>query len=639
VTRERPGPEPEEVQMMTATARSTGPGGVRPAAVAGAFYPAGASELARVIDAALDIAAAAAGVPAATAPGAAPRRPKALIVPHAGYVYSGPVAATAYARLRPWRDGIERVVLLGPVHRVPVRSMAVSSADGWDTPLGLVPVDDEGRTRVLALPGMEVNDDAHAPEHSLEVELPFLQRVLRPGGDGVHGRPPFTLLPIVVGHAPADEVAAVLDAVWGGDETLVVISSDLSHYQDHAAAADHDRRTADNILAGRVYEIGPHDACGAFPVRGLLAAARRRRLDIELVDLRSSGDTAGSTDRVVGYGSFVLTASGPEGRRGWTTAVPDADRAVTAAVTAAVPAAVDGPPGAAPESGPARTGPAGTRAADVGPVDTGPPDALVATPNGVEGVEHHTGSPAGADWVLTTSDAGDDPGAEPGTRNRTVVDTAPAMSPADLTADDEDQILEVAVEAIRARLEGRALPPPDIDGPSRLRAPAATFVTLRDGRRLLGCIGSIEARRALLDDVADNAVGAAFRDPRMPALTPFEFGRMSVHVSVLTPPEPLPVASLIELREAVVPGVDGLLIEAGRRRGTFLPSVWQQVPEPSDFLAQLWRKAGLAPRAWPTRLQVWRYRAVEFGEEGPRAPIRSAGGDPRFAGKRERANP
>jgi AmmeMemoRadiSam system protein B/AmmeMemoRadiSam system protein A len=558
---------------MTATTPPTDRAWIRPAAVAGAFYPAGAGELTEVIDAEMARATsrvrvtAGAGAPIETAGTAATagtdlsgRRPKALIVPHAGYVYSGPVAASAYARLLPWADTIERVVLLGPAHRVPVRSMAVSSAESWETPLGSVPVDDEARRRVLALPGVEIDDRAHGPEHSLEVELPFLQRILTR---------PFTVLPVVVGHAAAAEVAAVLDAVWNGDGTLVVISSDLSHYEDHGAATVHDRRTADHILAGHLDDIGPHDACGAFPLRGLLALARRRRLDIELVDLRNSGDTAGPADRVVGYGSFVLSASVPAGQTGWDdpgeTPAPAPDHAVTAGTAGAGRAMTE------------RSGAGG---------GAGPGER--------------------ADYVLTTS--------------------APPVTGEDLTGDEEDLILGVAAEAVRARFEHRPPQRPE-QVPERLRGPAATFVTLRDGRRLLGCIGSIEARRPLLEDVADNAVGAAFRDPRMPGLTPFEFGRMSIHVSVLTGPERLAVGSRAELLAALTPGIDGLLVESGDRRGTFLPSVWEQIPKADDFLAHLWRKAGLAPGSWPVGLQVWRYRTVELGDEGPRPPIRSGTGD------------
>jgi AmmeMemoRadiSam system protein B len=223
--------------------------------------------------------------------------PKALIVPHAGYPYSGPIAGRGYATLRAGRDSIERVVLLGPAHYVPVRGLVTTSADQWATPLGPVDIDDDARRAVLTRPSVEIGDGAHAPEHSLEVHLPFLQRILTR----------FALLPLVVGHADADTVATALDAVWGGPETLIVVSTDLSHYHDHATAAVLDRRTAEAITAGREADLSADDACGVYPVRGLLVAARQHHLRTELVDLRSSGDTAGTPDRVVGYGAFTLT--------------------------------------------------------------------------------------------------------------------------------------------------------------------------------------------------------------------------------------------------------------------------------------------------------------------------------------------
>lgn len=261
---------------------------VRPAAVAGTFYPGRPETLARTVDEVL-----------ARAP--QPHRPdepapKAVIVPHAGYVYSGPVAATAYAHLVPWRDRIRRVVLLGPAHRVAVRSMAVSAADEWVTPLGTVAIDGEARDALAGVPGVVVDDAPHGPEHSLEVQVPFLQRVLST----------FTLLPIVVGPARPEQVADVLDVVWGGDETLIVISTDLSHYLPYDAARERDASTIAAIAGGHEGAIGPHDACGAHPVKGMLVAARRHGLVIEPVDARSSGDTAGPRDRVVGYASFVL---------------------------------------------------------------------------------------------------------------------------------------------------------------------------------------------------------------------------------------------------------------------------------------------------------------------------------------------
>jgi AmmeMemoRadiSam system protein B len=258
---------------------------VRPPAVAGMFYPDDARALARDVDT---------FVAAATYDGATP---KAIVVPHAGYVYSGPIAGTGYAAIAPLVGVVERVLLLGPAHRVPLSGIAVPSVDAFVTPLGPVAVDTEARDVALACDGVIVDDLPHASEHSLEVHLPFLQRAF---GDDVR------VLPLVVGRAAAETVAAVLDALWGGPETLIVVSSDLSHYEDYASAHAHDARTAAAIVGGDVDAIGPYDACGAYPVRGLLTAAARHGLGVELLDLRNSGDTAGSRDRVVGYGAFAL---------------------------------------------------------------------------------------------------------------------------------------------------------------------------------------------------------------------------------------------------------------------------------------------------------------------------------------------
>jgi AmmeMemoRadiSam system protein B len=223
--------------------------------------------------------------------------PKAVIAPHAGYVYSGPVAASAYARLAPARGTVRRVILLGPAHRAPLDTVATSSAGAWATPLGDVGVDVAGRDALLRLEGVCVDDQAHRHEHSLEVQLPFIQTVL---GD-------VDILPIAAGSVAPGLVADALDQVWGGPETCVVLSTDLSHYHDHAAAAQLDRATADAILARQPQDVGGDRACGVFALRGLLVAAVRHHLDVTLLDLRSSGDTAGRRDRVVGYGSFALS--------------------------------------------------------------------------------------------------------------------------------------------------------------------------------------------------------------------------------------------------------------------------------------------------------------------------------------------
>ena len=257
---------------------------VRRPAVAGLFYPDQPEELHAMIRGFLK---------QAEATGAAP---KALIAPHAGYVYSGPVAASAYALLAQAQGTIKKVVLIGPSHRVGFRGIAACSADSYATPLGIVVIDRDSIEKILDLPGVGLLDQAHAQEHSLEVHLPFLQEVL---GD-------FELIPLVAGEATVEEVAAVLERLWGGPETLIVISSDLSHYHDYGTARKMDRATSDAIENLRPEAIDYESACGRVPVTGLLAVARKRGLSARTVDLRNSGDTAGGRDKVVGYGAYVF---------------------------------------------------------------------------------------------------------------------------------------------------------------------------------------------------------------------------------------------------------------------------------------------------------------------------------------------
>jgi len=252
-------------------------------AVAGLFYPGDPRELVDSVQRYLR-----------EAPGDGGPAPKAMIAPHAGYVYSGPVAGSAYARLASARGVVRRVVLIGPSHRVPFRGLAVPTADVFTTPLGPIPVDREALERILALPQVIVSDEAHAAEHSLEVQLPFLQEVL---GD-------FALVPIAAGEASAAEVAEVLEALWGGPETLVVVSSDLSHYYDYATARRLDAETTRAIEELRPEALGSESACGRVGVRGLLLAARGHGLRCRTLDVRNSGDTAGPRDQVVGYGAY-----------------------------------------------------------------------------------------------------------------------------------------------------------------------------------------------------------------------------------------------------------------------------------------------------------------------------------------------
>lgn len=261
---------------------------LRKPAVAGLFYPGGAAELSAAV---VDFLAEARH---SLAPGET--TPKALIVPHAGYVYSGSVAASAYARIADAAQTIKRVVLLGPAHRHPFEGLALPGVDGFETPLGIVPVDAEAVERIAHLGQVSILPAAHEGEHSLEVHLPFLQTLLEA----------FSLVPLAVGRATAAQVAEVLEILWGGDETLIVLSTDLSHYHDYETAKIMDAATSKAIEALDEGKIGYDDACGRVPLAGLLVAARARGLSARTIDLRNSGDTAGPRHQVVGYGAYIV---------------------------------------------------------------------------------------------------------------------------------------------------------------------------------------------------------------------------------------------------------------------------------------------------------------------------------------------
>lgn len=258
---------------------------VRQPAVAGQFYPGTAQELEQQVDGLLAQAEEPEG-----------EVPKAVIAPHAGFMFSGAVAATAYKRLAPARGRIRRVVVLGPSHFVPVLGLAASSAAHFSTPLGEMAVDAEGLDTALAQPGVSVFDRAHEREHSLETQLPFLQRVL---GD-VH------IVPLVVGDATPDQVGQVLAALWGGEETAIAISSDLSHFHEDATARDLDATTARAIVTLRADDLGPNNACGFLPIAGLLWNAARREARVRTLQLANSSDAGGPRESVVGYGAFAM---------------------------------------------------------------------------------------------------------------------------------------------------------------------------------------------------------------------------------------------------------------------------------------------------------------------------------------------
>lgn len=284
------------------TAFESGRSWVRPAAVADQFYPADARTLTRMVDHYLSEARLM--FDAGDESSAHHRPTKAIIAPHAGYIYSGPIAASAYVRVEALRGQVNRVVLLGPAHRLAFDGLAASGAEAFDTPLGPVRLDRDALALLLELPGRPVRilDEAHRREHCLEVQLPFLIRTL--------GADQFAIVPLLVGRASPHMVEQVLDALWGGPETLIVVSSDLSHYHDYHTAQRLDRNTSIAIEALRDGDLSPEQACGCLAIQGLLGEARRHDLCAVTVDLRNSGDTGRCSDAsggVVGYGAYVLS--------------------------------------------------------------------------------------------------------------------------------------------------------------------------------------------------------------------------------------------------------------------------------------------------------------------------------------------
>src|SRR5882672_492319 len=449
---------------------------VRKAAVAGMFYPDDPRQLADEVAAHLD---------RTREEPQAPGFPKALIVPHAGYVYSGPVAASAYDLLRPARGMVRRVVMLGPCHRVPVRGLALPQAQVFATPLGRIALDAEGVRAIRDLPQVVESAATHAEEHALEVQLPFLQEVL---GD-------FSLVPLVVGDAEPEKVAEVLDRLWGGPETLVVISSDLSHYHAYDSAREIDRGTVEAILDFDP-EITHEQACGATPISGLLLAAKRKGLAPRLLDCRNSGDTAGDKRRVVGYASFAL---GGEGE--------------------------------------------------------------------AYGAEHGR------------------------------------------------KLLAIARASIADALGAGSAGPTESDE-TWLAESRATFVTLMQGEELRGCVGTLEARRPLAEDVAANARAAAFEDSRFKPLTLEEFAGTGIEVSLLSTPKSVAFEDHADLLRKLRPGVDGVILEdlEEGKRGTFLPQVWEDFSDPEQFIARLKHKAGIARDTDVRRCRVKRYSVLKWRE-------------------------
>ncbi|MSQ89448.1 MAG: AmmeMemoRadiSam system protein B [Betaproteobacteria bacterium] len=445
---------------------------IRPAAVAGAFYPGNAAQLGAEIAELLD------GVE-----NLEPKFgfPKVLIVPHAGYIYSGAVAAHAYDELAAARGTVKRVVLLGPTHYVAGRGLALPECEAFETPLGRIALDAAGIAALADLKQVVRSAPAHVKEHSLEVQLPFLQTML---GD-------FSLIPLAVGTALTEEVVEVLERLWGGPETLIVISTDLSHYHSYAEARRIDAATLERIVTFSA-DLNYQEACGATGLNGLLAVARNKGLSIRQLAACNSGDTAGAKARVVGYGAFALYEAGE-------VAVAQAGRT----------------------------------------------------------------------------------------------------------------LIEIAQGAIAKGLGLSADPAQRNQQPWLLQS-GATFVTLMKDGQLRGCMGSLSAQRPLGEDVVANARAAAFQDPRFPKLTPEEWPHCGLEVSLLSPPKPIRFADEADLLEQIRAGEDGLILEHQGKRATYLPQVWDGLPEKRQFLEALKKKAGLPADTRLARCKLWRYRVRKF---------------------------
>jgi len=338
-------------------------------------------------------------------------------------------------------------------------------------------------------------------EHSLEVQLPFLQRTLAS----------FTLVPLAVGDASVQDVAEVLDLLWGGDETLIVVSSDLSHYLPYAQARRSDEQTARTIL-DLAPTLNHQQACGATPVNGLLHTAGGRGLRPQMLDLRNSGDTAGDKQRVVGYASFAFYA----------------DR--------------------------------------VDPAD-----------------EHPSAGEMAEDIIAGTG----------------------------LQKSEGSLLTSIARAAIASQF---GLHFAVRDDAAFLQQPGATFVTLKQHGKLRGCIGSLTSHRNLIDDVRENARAAGFQDPRFPPLCLEELGSIRIEVCVLSAPQSMTFSDEADALSQLRPGIDGVVLEFGNHRGTFLPQVWENLPEPRRFLEELKRKAGLAPDFWNDHLHLSRYHVAKWAE-------------------------
>lgn len=449
-------------------------GNIRRAAVAGTFYYDSPNRLLSYVNNLLDHAT------------DQPDVGKAIIAPHAGHIYSGPIAASAYRSLRKRQKQIKKVVLIGPSHYVGFMGLAVSTTDFYETPLGNIPLDKDLAKRALKVKEVVTMDHANLQEHSLEVHLPFLQATLQD----------FSLLPIIIGDTSSETIASVLDKVWGGDETLIICSTDLSHYMDYKGAQAKDQVTVESILNGELDKLTHHNACGLTPIKGLIKTVQRKKLTAKLIDLRNSGDTAGDRERVVGYASFLID------------------------------------------------------------------------------------SKAKLDLVFSRQ--------------------------------EQLTMLKLARNSLQEKLLNNEKLPSAINKLPDISA--ATFITLTKNGQLRGCIGSLVPYRTLRQDIIQNAYAAAFRDPRFPTLKANELKDLSVSISIHSQPKVIQFESEQDLLTKLKPGFDGLILTEGNKRGTFLPSVWDELPSAELFLNHLKEKAGLTADYWSDTIQIERYDSIYINE-------------------------
>ncbi|MFN7096070.1 MAG: AmmeMemoRadiSam system protein B [Gammaproteobacteria bacterium] len=414
-------------------------------------------------------------------------QPKAIIAPHAGYIFSGLIAANAY-RVLSTMPYIKHVVLIGPSHYVYVEGAAVPSAQSFRTPLGDIPVNQEFVKELLTMPHISILDEAYNQEHSLEVQLPFLQAQLKD----------FTITPILVGRPDKTLVADIIARFWDREDTLFIISSDLSHYHDYQTAVERDQKTMNSIVNLDADALVADQACGCFAIKGLLHFAKQQGLQAQLIDMRNSGDTQGDKNRVVGY----------------------------SAVHFYKPLSV---------------------------------------------VEH-------------------------------------------LKPEEEPILLGLAKESIRYGLKNQQVGHAMLAKlPPILHHRCATFVTINKDHQLRGCIGSLEVKFPVAEDVVRNAYASAFQDPRFQPLTESEFNDISLEISLLSPLSAIEFANEEDLIMQLRPGIDGVLIGDQRYRGVFLPLVWEKIADPMLFWQALKQKAHMPLNYWSDQMQAWRFttRMVE----------------------------